>query len=467
MAILGDMVDIFTYIVFIDNLYHHITTSPLQLTRLLLDVRLLKTEASLLVECLQIDGEEESKNTEACEDEQRHGVVVRDELRAGCLGCDNRRVVGVGRGEEVADELRNEAETDVLHPEDEAVSRTENLLVDNLRNAWPQSCRHESERDAEQYDSRVGNDGTLCCREHEGEDEVAADEEQCAAHEHRRTLTLAIEEVAEERSDYGCTDREPAEDVRGCFGRDAVKVALQHVGTVALEGEDGRIVEHAEQSYNPEHLRREYLAEVAELELFLWVGSLFCYAHLLVECLVHEGEDDEGDEADEEEHGAERYRSYYCAEVVGDDWRDRENSEHADACDSHLKTHSESHLLALEPLCDCLRNGCACHLAAAAEEHEAEASHLCACREVYPPRVEPLGKGGLCEPVGDADELDEGADEHHRSREYAGEANAHLVEDNAGDDEETEDVNEILGCCIGTEGVRTPSLLLLDECLDW
>ena len=194
-----------------------------------------------------------------------------------------------------------------------------------------------------------------------------------------------------------------------------VEVALQHVGTVALEREDGRIVEHAEQSYNPEHLRREDLAEVAELELFLRVGSLFCDTHLLVECLVHEGEDDEGDETDEEEHGAERYRSYYCAEVVGDDWRDREDSEHADACDSHLKTHSESHLLALEPLRDCLGNGCTCHLAAAAEEHETEASHLCACREVYPPRVEPLGKGGLSEPVGDADELDECADEHHRS----------------------------------------------------
>ena len=76
---LGDMVDIFTYIVFIDNLYqhnnispyHHITISPLQLTRLLLDVRLLKTEASLLVECLQIDGEEEGEHTEACKDEQR------------------------------------------------------------------------------------------------------------------------------------------------------------------------------------------------------------------------------------------------------------------------------------------------------------------------------------------------------------------------------------------------------------
>lgn len=140
-AILGDMVDIFMYIVFIDNLYqhittspyHHLTTSPLQLTRLLLDVRLLKTEASLLVERLQIDGEEESENTEACEDEQRHGVVVGDELCAGCLSCDDRRVVGVGRGEEVADELRNEAETDVLYPEDEAVSGTENLLVNDFR----------------------------------------------------------------------------------------------------------------------------------------------------------------------------------------------------------------------------------------------------------------------------------------------------------------------------------------------
>ena len=78
-----------------------------------------------------------------------------------------------------------------------------------------------------------------------------------------------------------------------------------------------------------------------------------------------------------------------------------------------------------------------------------------------------FGKGGLSEPVGDADELDECADEHHRSREHAGEANAHLVEDNAGDDEEAENVNDVLGCCIGTEGVGTPSLLALHECLNW
>lgn len=30
VAMLGDMVDIFTYIVFIDNLYQHITISPYQ-----------------------------------------------------------------------------------------------------------------------------------------------------------------------------------------------------------------------------------------------------------------------------------------------------------------------------------------------------------------------------------------------------------------------------------------------------
>lgn len=129
VAILGDMVDIFTYIVFIDNLYehittspyHHLTTSPLQLTRLLLDVRLLKTEASLLVECLQIDGEEKGNNTEARKYYEWHSVVVRNEVGTGLLGCDDGRVVLVGRSEQVADELWHEAKTDVLNPEDQTV----------------------------------------------------------------------------------------------------------------------------------------------------------------------------------------------------------------------------------------------------------------------------------------------------------------------------------------------------------
>ena len=214
---------------------------------------------------------------------------------------------------------------------------------------------------------------------------MAADEEQRAAHKHCGTLALAVEEVAEERSDYGCTDWEPTEDVGSILRRDTVEVALQHVGTIALEREDGRIVEHAEQSYNPEHLRREYLAEVAELELLLRVACLLGCAQLLVERLVHEGEHDEGDKADEQQYCAECYRSHYCAEVVGDDWRDREDSEHTYTCDSHFQSHSQRHLLTLKPLCNGLRYGSTCHLTATAEEHEAEASHLGTCRQSHPP----------------------------------------------------------------------------------
>ena len=135
VAMLGDMVDIFTYIVFIDNLYQHNNISPYHHINLflLLDVRLLKTEASLLVESLEIDGEEQGENAEACEYYQWHGVVVGDEVGTGFLGCYNGWIVCVGRSEEVADELRYEAEADVLYPEDEAVSGTENLFVNDFR----------------------------------------------------------------------------------------------------------------------------------------------------------------------------------------------------------------------------------------------------------------------------------------------------------------------------------------------
>ena len=79
------------------------------------------------------------------------------------------------------------------------------------------------------------------------------------------TLTLAVEEVAEERSDYGCSNREPTEDVGSCFGRDAVEVALQHVGTVALEREDGTM-EHADRLYGVT-MQEEGVSKLLELSL--------------------------------------------------------------------------------------------------------------------------------------------------------------------------------------------------------
>ena len=105
------------------------------------------------------------------------------------------------------------------------------------------------------------------------------------------------------------------------------------------------------------------------------------------------------------------------------------------------------------------------HFTAASEEHEAEACHLGASGHAGPPGTEPLVEGGGLEPVGDAYVLDGRSKEHHAGSEDAGEAYAHLVEDDARYDEESADVEDVLRCGIRAEYVGAPSPLLFYEAL--
>ena len=292
---------------------------------------------------------------------------------------------------------------------------------------------------------------------------MAADEQQGSANEHRGTLAATVEEVAQEGRDGGGTDGEPAEDVGSGLGRDAVEVALQHVGAVALEGEDGRIVEHAEQGHNPEDLAGENLHDVGELELVLSIVLLGLGAQLAVEAAVEDGEHGERDQTDEQQHRAEAHGGHHSAHLGGYDGRDAEDGEHAHAGYGHLQAHGQGHLLALEPLGYGLRHRRAGHLTAAAEYHEAQRGHLGAGGQRRPPGVEPGGHLRRLEPVGDAHVLDAGAGEHHAGREHAGEAYAHLVQDETGQDEESEHVQYVLRCGIGAEDVGCPSALALHQ----
>ena len=63
---------------------------------LILNIRLFKSIAVLLVDHFKIKGEEEGGNAEASEDNQWSSVVVGDELGACLLGCYNGGVVGIG-----------------------------------------------------------------------------------------------------------------------------------------------------------------------------------------------------------------------------------------------------------------------------------------------------------------------------------------------------------------------------------
>ena len=164
-----------------------------QMRKLFLDVWQLESVVVLLVDELQIGCKQECRNAEAGKDDERNCVVVRYELAACLLSRNDGRIVGIGTCQYAADEHWHKAETEVLYPEDKTVGTAENLLVDNLRHAWPKGCGNEGKRDAEQHNGGVGYDVAVGLRKYEGKDEVAGNEQQGTPHEHGGSLTLVVE----------------------------------------------------------------------------------------------------------------------------------------------------------------------------------------------------------------------------------------------------------------------------------
>lgn len=98
-----------------------------------------------------------------------------------------------------------------------------------------------------------------------------------------------------------------AEDVGGSLGVH-VEVALEHVGGIALEGEDCRVIEHAEHGDYPEEFARQDVLDVGNLEFLvgrILGGGSFLGGNLMVETGVHECEHDIGNQANQEEGSAE------------------------------------------------------------------------------------------------------------------------------------------------------------------
>lgn len=231
---------------------------------------------------------------------------------------------GVGVVQHHADEGGEEAEADVLNPEDGGIGRADDLLVDQLGHRGPQGGGHQREGGAEDEDGDIGHHGAadgvaLEDGQDEGEGEVADDQQDGAEHEHGGSLTLVVDIVAEDGGDGHGQQREHGEDGlggathvahvavddeghdgegheaelqafllrevagEGADGHDEHddvlhdghlaagpegtllggverQVALQHVDGIFLEGEDGAVVEHAEQSHEPETEAGEDLA---------------------------------------------------------------------------------------------------------------------------------------------------------------------------------------------------------------
>ena len=219
--------------------------------------------------------------------------------------------VGVGAVQYLADEDGEEPQTDVLNPENQGVGTTDDLGVYQLGHAGPQGGRNQRERRTEHEDGQIGNDkaggsATLEHGQNKGKRQVAGNQQQGAEHEHRGGLTLVVNIVAQDGSDTHSQQGEYGKDALGslahithvaiadeCNNRDAQQtilgalvlhevahkggsgnnqhndilidgqaltgpervgiylsereVALQHVDGILLEGEDGAVVEHAQQ----------------------------------------------------------------------------------------------------------------------------------------------------------------------------------------------------------------------------
>lgn len=415
-----------------------------------LHVGLFKAVVVLAVEHFQPDAEEDGEHAECGEDEHRH------EVAAGGVEC-------------LAYEQRHEAEADVLYPEYQAVGRAEDIVVDDLGNGRPQGGWHEREADAEHEYERHGQPHLRNRRQQECEAEVAARHDNGADDKHRGSVSLIVEERAEEGGQYHSQDGEDAEEARCRLG--AYAEGLLHVvGSVALEGEDAAVVEHTQQGYEPEHLAAEYLAEVGDVELLVLAAGVLAVKlaggrQLTVELAVHEHEHGVAEQAYDEQGGAECHGSQHrLVEHAGNQRRNPHHCEYAQTRDRHLHAHRQRHLLAFEPLRNGLGDGCAGHLAAAAEDHEAQRRHLGAAREAAPPAVEPAAECRGLEPLADTYKLDGRAYHHQRCRKQTREADAGLVKDYACENKEEEKhVQEILRSGVGAECGAVPVQFFLKK----
>ena len=226
---------------------------------------------------------------------------------------------------------------------------------------------------------------------------------------------------------------------------------------------------------------RQYGADIADLE---GIVLLFGFAGLRIELAVHEEIDYGHYEGDAQKHHSECYGTghVHVAAEFGEEGRENHAGGDTEPGESHLGTHCEGHLAALEPFHDSAAHGNAGHLAAATEDHKADCGELGGSR--HPPIerrnaqlveardiIEVLGEPGLQaaadERFAHGEPLDAGACEHHSGREYRGEADSHLVENDSGEDqEEHEDVEEHFGSLHRAECGGIPSPGFLHQVLD-
>ena len=198
-----------------------------------------ETVAFLFVLYLQSKTEQECQDTKRSKDNHGHYIAV-------------------GRNAERTNQHGDQAQTDILYPENQAISRTQNLLIDNLWHTGPHGRWHQREAYAQHQNSAKRQGFAWIKWQDKSEDTMTNNHDNRTYHHHGCTFTLIINKHSEEWSQDHRQDWEPFEQAR-CLSVANHQCFLEEVGRKALEWENRRIVQYAQESDNPEHLARENL----------------------------------------------------------------------------------------------------------------------------------------------------------------------------------------------------------------
>ena len=177
-----------------------------------------ETVALFLIFYLESEAEQECQHTKRSKDNHWYYITI-------------------GGNTERTNQHGYQAQADILYPENQAIGRTEDLLINNLWHTGPHRCWHQREANT-QHENSAESQGLAWIKwQDKREDTVANNHDNRTYHHHRCTFTLIINEHTEEWSQYHCQDWEPLEQTR-CLSVGDHEGLLEEVGCKALEWED-------------------------------------------------------------------------------------------------------------------------------------------------------------------------------------------------------------------------------------
>ncbi len=108
-------------------------------------IRQFQSESFFLIYNFQDKPEHQRHSAKAGQHDQRIGIIVHHGSFLGGYSARRHllRYTGVGRGQNLTDQQREQPQADVLYPKDKGVSRTDDFMVNQFRHRRPQRGRHQ------------------------------------------------------------------------------------------------------------------------------------------------------------------------------------------------------------------------------------------------------------------------------------------------------------------------------------